>query len=83
MYWNKNHKGIKNLFNSGTSENDLGLFYDNMNCDQCSSDDCCILLEGINSPILIEGFSNDSDCIFLEGCNDGLSLNYFLAITSL
>lgn len=82
MYWNNNHRGAKTLFNSGTAENDLGLFYDNVNCDQCSSDDCCILLEGVISPILLEGFSDDGDCLELEGCGSSLSLQYFLAVTT-
>lgn len=82
MFWNNDHRGKKTLFESGTAENSLGMFYDNANCDRCV-DDCCILLEGENSPILLEGFLNDSNCIQLEGCTTSLMNDYFIAVSTL
>lgn len=81
MFWNKDHRGKRSLFESGTAENSLGLFYDNENCNSCE-DTCCILLEGLDSPILIEGFRNDSECIMLEGCEDSLNRDYFVVIST-
>lgn len=81
MFWNKDHRGKKTLFESGTAENELGLFYDNANCDSCQ-DDCCILLEGTNDPILVEGFLNDSNCIQLEGCETALMNDYFITVST-
>jgi hypothetical protein len=79
MFWNKDHRGKKMIFGE-SAENDLGLFYDNKNCDQCF-DDCCILLEGGgDSPVLLEGFSSNFDCILLEGCTNELTTSYFIAV---
>jgi hypothetical protein len=79
MFWNNDHKGKKMIFGA-SADNDLGLFYDNQNCNQCQ-DDCCILLEGGNGePILLEGYSTNFDCILLEGCTNEMTVDYFRAV---
>lgn len=79
MFWNRNNRGTVNIFNTGTADDRLGLFYDNKNCDICS-EDCCILLEGINQGvILLDGLE---DCVQMEGCDGELSILYLRAITN-
>ena len=76
-FWNKDNRRIKGIFDKeNTADTKEGLFYDNQNCDVCF-DDCCILLEGVSEPILLEGSADN--CIQLEGCDNELSLQFLQA----
>jgi len=78
MWWNKDNATTPSPFNTGTADDELGLFYKRQSCTQCD-DDCCILLEGVNEPIILEA---SESCIMLEGCDEELDIYYLRAITS-
>lgn len=79
MFWNRSNRNSRNIFNSGTADDALGLFYDSQQCDACHQD-CCILLNGSEDPVALNGINQD--CVMLNGCDDELSEPFFAAVNA-